>query len=144
MDQPMNNDVSRDRMGVEVLSFDECRALLAAHSVGRVAFMAAGDIDVFPVNYAMVGHVITIRTGRGEKLGAAVMEQPVSFQIDQFDGPHHTGWSVLAKGTGRVAPVADLDRLERTGLTPWAGEQGRDEWIQIVPHELTGRRVSAR
>ncbi|MDH3706678.1 MAG: pyridoxamine 5'-phosphate oxidase family protein [Acidimicrobiia bacterium] len=130
-----------DRTGIEVLSFDECRELLATTHIGRVAFQSAGDIDILPVNYVMVGHVITIRTAIGEKLEAAIMNQPISFEIDHYDLASRTGWSVLAKGTGREAPDDDLERLERTGLEPWAGSEGRDRWVQVIPHELTGRRI---
>lgn len=130
-----------ERTGIEVLSFDECRELLASTQVGRIAFVSAGDIDVFPVNYAMVGHQITIRTAVGEKLEAALMEQPVSFEIDHFDTDAHTGWSVLAKGVAHPVEDEDRERLEASGLRPWAGTDQRDHWIQIRPHELTGRRV---
>ncbi|MGI9604060.1 MAG: pyridoxamine 5'-phosphate oxidase family protein [Acidimicrobiales bacterium] len=130
-----------DRTGIEVLSFDECREMLATTYIGRVAFQSAGDIDILPVNYVMVGHLITIRTTLGEKLEAAVMSQPISFEIDNYDLASRTGWSVLAKGTGREAPADDIARLEDTGLEPWAGAETRDRWIQIVPHELTGRRI---
>lgn len=133
-----------ERTGIEVLSFDECRELLATTQVGRVAFISAGDVDVFPVNYVMVGHQITIRTAVGEKLEAALMEQPVSFQIDHFDEETHSGWSVLAKGVGHPAAEDDIERLEASGLHPWAGTATRDHWIQIRPHELTGRRVHPR
>ncbi|MDH5238964.1 MAG: pyridoxamine 5'-phosphate oxidase family protein [Acidimicrobiia bacterium] len=133
-----------DRTGIEVLGFDECRELLATTSIGRVAFQVAGDIDILPVNYVMVGHLITIRTAIGEKLGAAVMNEALAFEIDHYDLSSRTGWSVLAKGTGREAPDEDIERLERTGLEPWAGTESRDRWIQIVPHELTGRRIRYR
>ena len=44
-----------DHAGLEILSFDRCLALLATVPVGRVGFLADGEIVVLPVNYLMDG-----------------------------------------------------------------------------------------
>ena len=44
-----------DHAGLEILSFDRCLELLATIPVGRVGFVADGEIVVLPVNYLMDG-----------------------------------------------------------------------------------------
>ena len=44
-----------DHAGLEILSFDRCLELLATVPVGRVGFLADGEIVVLPVNYLMDG-----------------------------------------------------------------------------------------
>ena len=53
---------------------------------------------VLPVNYVLDGDVIVFRSDPGEKLDA-IDGHPASFQIDFIDAFHHTGWSVLVRGT---------------------------------------------
>src|ERR1039458_10704152 len=47
---------------------DECFALLGRQNLGRLAIVRDGRPEIFPVNYAMDGRTITIRTGSGAKL----------------------------------------------------------------------------
>src|SRR5487761_129594 len=47
-----------DHAGLEVLPFDSCLSLLAAVSVGRVGFVADGEVFVLPVNFVMDGQAV--------------------------------------------------------------------------------------
>ena len=58
------------RTGLEVIEPDECRRLLAADDVGRLAIIDGGTPAVFPINYALDGDAIVFRTGPGTKLSA--------------------------------------------------------------------------
>ena len=52
------SDMSRyptDHAGLEILPFDECLRLLASVPVGRVGFIADGEVVVLPVNHAIDG-----------------------------------------------------------------------------------------
>jgi nitroimidazol reductase NimA-like FMN-containing flavoprotein (pyridoxamine 5'-phosphate oxidase superfamily) len=134
--------LGNDRTGVEILDADECHVLLRRGTIGRVAFAVAGEIDVLPVNYAMDGYSVVFRTAAGEKLGAALMEQAVAFEIDELYPASRSGWSVLVKGTAEpVDDQSSLERLGSLGLEPWAGPDQRDHWVRIRPFEITGRRV---
>ena len=85
---------------LEILSEDECRTLLEAHDVGRVDFVIDDFPVVLPVNYAIVGATIVVRTAPGV-LTAGVADKPVAFEVDGFERWNRSGWSVLAQGYGR-------------------------------------------
>ena len=130
------------RTGLEVIEPDECRRLLAADDVGRLAIIDGGTPAVFPVNYALDGDAIVFRTGPGTKLSAGPRRR-VAFEIDAFDRSRRTGWSVVV--TGRLEEVtaydaATLRRVTRLPVEPWAGGE-RAHWMRIVPDRITGRRI---
>lgn len=131
-----------DHAGLAVLTFAECLELVATSGVGRVAFMADGEIEVLPVNYTIDGPAIAFRTSAGSKLEAASARAVVAFEIDAYDEQQRTGWSVVIKGRAEV--VADPDvigHLEASGLRPFATSVPKPEWVLIHPNTVTGRRV---
>ena len=71
-----------DFAGLEVLSHDECRRLLATGGVGRVAVPGEPPI-VRPVNFAFDEDRIVIRTGAGELWSAACRSVRVTFEADE-------------------------------------------------------------
>ena len=124
---------------MDVLTRDECLALLAAHSVGRIAVLAHDSMPfVVAVNYELTGEIVVFRTDEGTKLDA-LQRHPVAFQIDSIDPVHHTGWSVLVQGVAHPTPQHEL---ESTHVDPWAGP--KRHWIQLVPRSITGRRLRLR
>ncbi|HEY1324631.1 MAG TPA: pyridoxamine 5'-phosphate oxidase family protein, partial [Streptosporangiaceae bacterium] len=61
---------------------------------------------------------------------------------DGYDERTRTGWSVLINGRARaVYEAAEIQRLNRLGLRPWAGAAGRPFWIRIRPATISGRRI---
>ena len=133
-----------ERTGLNIMDPAECIALLEATPLGRVVFVDdAGQPLALPVNYRWHDDAVVFRTHEGQKLLAAVMNQRVAFEVDDWDGATRTGASVLVKGTAaRVDPWADREQLELLGLAPWADEQWPPIWVRIEPVEVTGRRVS--
>lgn len=128
-----------DHQGLEVLDVAECWERLAAAPVGRVAFVEGGEPMILPVNHAVVGHRIVFRTARGSLLHEALMREPVAFQVDGYDAAARTGWSVVARGVAGLA--ADHDSLAELDLRPWADAIDRDDWVEVVVEEISGRRV---
>jgi nitroimidazol reductase NimA-like FMN-containing flavoprotein (pyridoxamine 5'-phosphate oxidase superfamily) len=130
-----------DRLGLEVLTPDECWQLVARAPVGRLAFAEDGGPMILPVVHGVVGRRIAFRSAGGGKLGVARMAGPVAFEVDGWDVDHHTGWSVVARGVARSAPddTAELDAL---GLQPWIGPADRGTWVEVVVDEITGRRIA--
>lgn len=128
-----------DHQGLEVIDADECWALLAATPVGRIAFVDAGEPMILPVNHAVVGHRVVFRTLRGTLLHEALMRQPVAFQVDGWDPEARTGWSVVVRGVADLAD--DDDSLDDLDLRPWADAVQRDDWVEVRPDEVSGRRV---
>lgn len=133
-----------DRLGLEVLSADECWELLASTPIGRVAFVDAGEPVVFPVTHGVHGRSVVFRSGSGTKLEAASMAQPVAFEVDGWDHDRRVGWSVLARGVGET--VYDEDEIEAfaaSGVEPWIAAAAAGTWIRLRVDEISGRRIRA-
>jgi nitroimidazol reductase NimA-like FMN-containing flavoprotein (pyridoxamine 5'-phosphate oxidase superfamily) len=118
----------------EVLTLEECMALLRTCSVGRIA-VADGDGPplVVPVNFAMDGDVVVFRTDVGSKLDQ-LRRHPASFEVDGIDPVHRTGWSVLVRGFAYECSPADVS------IEPWDDGPKR-HWVRLFPGSVTGRRV---
>lgn len=131
-----------DHVGLDILSIEECDTLLGQTEIGRVAFVADGDVQILPINYRYAQSSIFFRTAVGTKLEAASNHTPMSFEIDGFDADSKTGWSVLVKGVAEFIldeqVEADLDSLK---LRPWAPPTQLRRWVRIMPEEITGRRI---
>lgn len=133
---------SVDRAGMEIIGREECDRLLGSTSVGRVAFLADGDITILPVNYAYHQGTIVFRTTVGAKLEAAARHAAVAFEIDDWDEASQSGWSVLVKGVAiEVLSDDEADGLFQLGLRPWADATSRRRWVRIRPDEITGRKI---
>ena len=130
-----------DYSGLEVLSYEDCRALLSIAQVGRLGFVESGGPVILPVNFAMDGSRVVFRTGRGSKLSAAVMNAPVCLEIDHWDDKSRTGWSILAKGFAEHVTGTDTERFERLGIVGAAVDVARPCWVRIITDEITGRRI---
>ncbi len=131
-----------DRGGLEVLSLDTCRRLLSETTIGRIAFIAAGQPVIFPVNFRFHRNRVVFRTTTGEKLDAAALGAAVAFEVDGWDEEARKGWSVLVRGTAtEVMDPDELQELRSLGLSVWADSVARDRWVSIVPDEITGRRI---
>ena len=129
-------------MGIEILTFEQCRELLEGGLVGRIGMVVNGEPVILPVNYRYARGSIVFRTALGEKSDAAMMDRPVAFEIDDWDPVHETGWSVLVKGTAHEVDADDAAAADASTLQPWARAVERDIWVRIVPNEITGRRVA--
>ena len=134
--------ISRDQHGLEIIDVDECWRLLASAPVGRVGFSSGGRFQILPVTYGLHDRSIVFRTAPGEKLWAAVMRQPVAFEIDAWNARDRNGWSVLVVGVAdEVTDPAITEKLDRAGIAPWAPTGHADQWVRIMPEEVTGRRL---
>ncbi len=134
--------VSRDRHGLEIIGVEECWRLLASCPIGRIGFTAAGQVEVMPVTYGLLDRSIVFRTGPGQKLWAAVLHQPVAFEIDAWSATDRNGWSVLVMGVAEeVTGPARTELLDRSDIAPWAPAGHSDQWVRIIPEEVTGRRL---
>lgn len=131
-----------DHAGLEILPFDVCLQLLAAVPVGRVSFLADGEIIVLPVNHVLDGQDPVFRTARGSKLSAAEGQDLVAFEADGYDERTKSGWSVLVNGRAQaVYEEAEIQRLNRLGLHPWVPDVDRSFWIRIRPTSISGRQT---
>ena len=138
----MSTEPVIDRLGLHVLSEDECWSLVDGTPIGRVAFVHDGEPVVLPVNFILVGHQIAFRSAQGSKFGVASMRRPVAFEVDGWDVHTRSGWSVLIEGTADIVLDADEEaELEAIGLEPWADHDHPVEWVRILPNDISGRRI---
>jgi len=127
--------------GIEVLSEQQCRELLASKDLGRIAFSIDGQPEIFPVNYAADGTVIVFRTASDNRLQRALLRR-VAFEVDGWDSATTVGWSVVLKGvaeevTAGIDPFSAALREHRVfPLAPGL----RERWIAVYPSEVSGRR----
>ena len=130
-----------EQTGFEAIEADECRALLGSSTIGRLALSYRALPIVLPVNFALCGDDILIRTGGGTKLDAACHQSVVAFEVDGFEPVTHTGWSVLVQGRARVVvEPAELADARRARLAAWANPEA-DSFIKIGLDMVTGRRL---
>jgi nitroimidazol reductase NimA-like FMN-containing flavoprotein (pyridoxamine 5'-phosphate oxidase superfamily) len=127
--------------GLELLTEEEARGLLATGEVGRVGITIGAMPAIFPVNYRVIDGWIVFRTAPGSKMSAASQGAVVAFEVDDYQLADRTGWSVLAVGPAEV--VHDLDmsfKVRDVGLEPLAGGR-RTTIVRIQPTFVSGRRI---
>lgn len=130
---------------MEVLERQRCLELLATAPIGRLAVSVNGQPEVFPVNFALDGDRVVIRTSEGTKLRAADLDL-VAFEADGNDEATGEWWSVVVKGTGReITDALDLasERERALPVFPLANDDA-GHWIRILPHQVSGRLLRPR
>jgi nitroimidazol reductase NimA-like FMN-containing flavoprotein (pyridoxamine 5'-phosphate oxidase superfamily) len=124
----------------EVLDVEQCWALLASAEVGRLAVAAAGDIDIFPINFTLDDGTVLFRSAEGTKLIEVVMSGRVAFEVDGYEPDHGQAWSVVLKGVAKVLDrFDDIYHAQDLPLFPWNASP-KERFVRIVPTKLTGRR----
>lgn len=117
----------------------EALALLRESPVGRLAIVADGDPDIFPVNHVVDRGTVVFRSAYGTKVVAAYAS-PVAFEVDGYDAERREAWSVVVHGRART--ITDPDEAAEAlqlPIVPW--QQGRKPVVvRVVPDEVTGRR----
>src|SRR6516162_7175600 len=111
---------STDHAGLEILPFEECLRLLASVPVGRVGFIADGELVILPVNHVVDGNDVAFRTAYGSKLSTAEGQTLATFEADQYGEQTQSGWSGVVTGRAEIVEAeADVQRLARRCLHPW-------------------------
>lgn len=124
------------------IPLDECRELLSAGLVGRVALCTPVGPHIVPVNYAVVDDSIVIRTSPYSILGTHARGSILAVEVDRFDYERQRGWSVVARGRATAVTAADeVERIRRVWASGiWASGQ-RNLHLRVRWSELTGRRL---
>lgn len=129
------------RNGMEVLHRDECMHLLRNGAIGRIGVSSAALPVVVPVNYALSGDTIVLRTARDSRLAAATANAVVAFEVDDLDRSGD-GWTVLV--TGIADEVTDPDEWARCRellCGPW-GPRGDERFVRISTDIVSGQRTA--
>ncbi|HET9081635.1 MAG TPA: pyridoxamine 5'-phosphate oxidase family protein [Trebonia sp.] len=134
--------LATDRAGLEILHLGECFLLLGSVPLGRVGFVAGGEVVILPVNFVVDGQDVVFRTIEGSKLSAIEVGHYVGFEADSYDVATETGWSVAVNGLAEIVDSdAEEERLDNLGLSSWVGEGPDRVWVRIRPMSVTGRRI---
>ena len=133
---------STGHAGLEILPFDECLQLLASVPVGRVGFIADGELVILPVNHVVDGPNVAFRTAHGSKLSTAEGQNLATFEADHYNEQIRSGWSVVVTGRAEIVDAeADVQRLVRRGLHSWVTTVQHPFWIRIRPTSVSGRQT---
>ena len=118
------------------LTRQQCELLLRNTRHGRLAFLADGRVEIFPVNYAFDKDKLFFRTAPGAKLLAAEAQTMVAFETDGILPDE--GWSVVVQGN--IATVAEdqVDYVRGLGVAPWVPTY-KDFFVSLSIREITGR-----
>lgn len=128
------------------LTDEECRQLLAANHLGRLAVtLPSGRPVIRPVNYVFdqATQTVVFRSHAGSKQYALTHAARACFEIDDDAGGADGAWSVIITGsTEIVSRPSEIERLEQLGLETWGhGEDMR--WVRIHANAVSGRRFVA-
>jgi uncharacterized protein len=124
------------------LSAAQCRELLSAGLVGRVAICTPLGPHIVPVNYAVVDESAVLRTTPYSVLGSHARGTMLALEVDQFDYERQRGWSVVARGRAEaVTGAGELQDIRRSWEpNAWASGQ-RNLFLRLPWSELSGRRL---
>ncbi len=125
---------------VERLTPVESWKLLRQVTVGRLAVLLDGHVDIFPLNFVVDGDSIVFRTAMGTKFWGAVREES-ALEGDGYDQERGLAWSVVVRGRAHVI----LDGSEKSAadalhLFPW--EPGIKIHYVRLAGSVSGRRFS--
>jgi nitroimidazol reductase NimA-like FMN-containing flavoprotein (pyridoxamine 5'-phosphate oxidase superfamily) len=126
------------------MSDKECRELLSAGLVGRVAISTPVGPHIVPVNYSVIDDTIVLRTTPYSVLGAQARGTLLALEVDEFDYELQRGWSVVARGRAEsIRSAVELQEI-RSSWEPNAWADGeRNLFLRLRWAELSGRRLGA-
>jgi nitroimidazol reductase NimA-like FMN-containing flavoprotein (pyridoxamine 5'-phosphate oxidase superfamily) len=128
---------------VTTLTEAECWEFLGLQPIGRLATAAAGEPEIFPVNFATSAGRVYVRTAPGSKLAEVAVNGRVAFEADQL-GPE-IAYSVVLKGTAEILESDhDIADAEATGLMTYQenGDVPKNVWLRVTATEISGRRFT--
>ena len=135
--------LATDRAGLEILHLGDCFGLLGSKPVGRIGFLAGGEVIILPVNFLVDGQDVVFRTAAGSKLSSIEVGHYVGFEADAYDPETESGWSVLVSGLAEIVEDdAEVARLDARDLRSW-GHPDEPVWVRIRPSSVSGRRLPA-
>jgi Pyridoxamine 5'-phosphate oxidase len=132
---------------VERLDEDECRRLISAGGVGRLAYSGPQGVAVLPVRYKLDQGSIVFRTPLNSptdenlRTGINGAEYKVSFEVDELGQEAREGWIVFVQGAAHhMDSEGDRASAWASGGQPSAGGT-REHFLRITPTYIVGRRL---
>ena len=119
--------------------------LLASVPLGRIVFTRHALPAIRPVNHAIDGDDVIVRSHPGAAIVSAADRAAgviVAYEADAIDPATRTGWSVIVTGAARLVHApADAARYEQV-LQPWVTDD-MSQLIRIHADIVTGYRLAA-
>jgi uncharacterized protein len=125
-----------------VLSEEECCALLASHTLGRVAFTSGALPVIAPIEYVYADGVITFRTESALKLRVASHGDVLAFEIDDLDVATGTGWTVLVLGRATILTTA-ADALPLPTVDTTHSGSPEQHYVRLHCEVVSGRLLTS-
>jgi uncharacterized protein len=123
-----------------VLDEEQSWKLLENTQHGRLVLTAAGETDMFPINYRAHDGVLLLRTAPGTKLAELTINENVLFEADGITSEE--AWSVVVKGTARVLTLSqEIADAEALNLKSWV-PTFKDFYVEITPSRISGRHFN--
>jgi nitroimidazol reductase NimA-like FMN-containing flavoprotein (pyridoxamine 5'-phosphate oxidase superfamily) len=131
----MTDDL-HDPDAISVLDDDACWALLERNEYGHLAYAAAGEPGIVPINYAAVDGRIYFRSAGGTKLMGMVLNGAVVFEVDEIS--EDAAETVIVRGRARKLNEAEEDAADSLPIHPWVPTH-KYNVVVIDPDQVTGR-----
>ena len=126
-----------DETPILALDDDQSWKLIEGTKHGRLVVIVGGEPDIFPVNYAVSGRKLYLRTAPGSKLAEVTINPKVLFETDGILSDE--AWSVVMRGTARVLDKSsEIEAAEALGLKPWVPTM-KDFYVEIETTTVSGR-----
>lgn len=110
---------------IQELTVQQITDVLALNSVGRIAFLNDGRLELHPIHYSFADGCVFGRTSFGAKYLSWTADPDVAFGVDEIDGPLE--WR------------SDLSALSTDDLTPY-----RQVIFRIESVQMSGRAALQR
>lgn len=122
---------------------NECQALLASASIGRLSLTLRALPVVMPVNYGYLGGNIILSMSDGPAQRAISGGNIIALGVDNANLPEPF-WAVLVIGrANEITDEAACVEYRRLGLTAQTdGAAGESHYLQLRPDILTGHRAN--
>jgi nitroimidazol reductase NimA-like FMN-containing flavoprotein (pyridoxamine 5'-phosphate oxidase superfamily) len=129
-------DELHDPDAVTVLGDEECWALLKRNKFGHLAYSAAGEPGIVPINYTEVDGRLYFRSAGGSKLMGLTLSEIVVFEVDEIG--EDVADTVIVRGRARKLDEAEEDAAEDLPLHAWVPTH-KYNVVVIEPERVTGR-----
>jgi hypothetical protein len=118
------------------LSTQQCLALMAGMTVGRIVYTSHAMPAVLPVRFRIdTDGAVVLDEGAESELVRAVDGAVIAFETGEVSGADGNGWSVTVLGRADVTPAPP------TG--PGHPADADQVLIRIRPEVVTGRRIES-
>lgn len=119
------------------LTDEQSWKLLENTKHGRLVLTAAGETDIFPINFVARDGRLVLRTAPGTKLAELTINDRVLFEADGIGSGE--AWSVVVKGTARVLQTQEeIAAAEALPVETWIPTL-KDFYVEVKPASISGR-----